>query len=162
MNMYDKSWSMSEDIKDDIKSLGDYLQYATPMIFIIYEACFGDHNTARVFCITFVISLIIMSVLKALFNAPRPRETSTSSNPDLDLDWSPDEGNSFPSGHTMSAMVGGVFWFEIDPYVGVLGVACGLFTGLSRVIARAHWFRDVLTSTVIACVLYIVAKLWFL
>lgn len=162
MNIYEKLWSMSEDIKDDIKSLGDYLQYATPMIFIIYEACFGSHNTSRIFCITFVISLIIMSVLKALFNNPRPREVETSDNPDLDLDWSPRDGNSFPSGHTMSAMVGGVFWFEIDPYVGILGIGLGLFTGLSRVIAKAHWFRDVLTSTLIACILYIVAKVYFL
>ena len=161
-SFYNKLWSIKESIKDDIKSIGDYLQYVTPIVFIVYSACFLDNHTSRVFVCAFAVAMIIMSLLKALFNVSRPREVEGTDNPDLDLDWSPDEGNSWPSGHTMSAMMGGVFWFQINEWIGLLGIALGLFTGLSRIIAKAHWLRDVLTSTVISVVIYAVCVLYFL
>ena len=161
-SFYNKLWSIKESIKDDIKSIGDYLQYATPMVFIIYSACFLDNHVSRVFVCAFAVAMIIMSLLKALFNAPRPREIEGTDNPDFDLDWSPDDGNSWPSGHTMSAMMGGVFWFQINEWIGLLGITLGLFTGLSRIIAKAHWLRDVLTSTVISVAIYVICVLYFL
>lgn len=114
------------------------------------------------FVVTFVIAMIIMSLCKALFNAPRPREVEGDDNPDLKLDWTPRDFNSFVSGHTMSAMVGGIFWFQIDPWLGVVGVALAVITGLSRIIAKAHWLRDVVGSTIVATILYVIDVLYFL
>lgn len=161
-SFYNKLWSIKESIKDDIKSVGDYLQYITPMVFIIYSACFLDNHVSRVFVCAFAAAMIIMSLLKALFNAPRPRETQGTDNPDLDLDWSPDEGNSFVSGHTASSLMGGIFWFQINEWMGLLGIALGLFTGLSRIIAKAHWLRDVIGAIILDVAIYVICVLYFL
>ena len=132
------------------------------MAFIVWCACFGTNHLAIVFVATFAVAMIIMSLCKALFSAPRPREVEGDDNPDLKLDWSPRDFNSFVSGHTMSAMVGGIFWFQIDPWLGVVGVALAVITGLSRIIAKAHWLRDVIGSTIVATILYVVDVLYFL
>lgn len=162
MSFYDKLWGIKESVKSDIRSLGDKLQMLTPVVFVVYEACYGDHYTSKVFVAAFIINMAICSLLKALFNNPRPREVDGSKNPELDLDWSPNKGNSFPSGHTASAMIGAFFWFEISVYAGVIGLLLGVITALSRIIAKAHWLRDVATSTVIACAIYLACKLYIL
>lgn len=154
---YKKLWNIKESVKKDIKKLGDYMQFITPVVFLVYIACFGDTTLGRAFCVAYIAGTIIQVLLKALFNNPRPREVDGTCNPNLDLDWSVNEGDSFPSGHTMSAMVGGVFWFEISWWMGIIGVILGLVTGLSRIIAKAHWLRDVLTSSVVAVILYVAA-----
>lgn len=161
-HFYTKLWSIKESVKDDIKSAGDYIQYITPIFFISYSACFLTNQVSRVFVLSFIIALLIMTFLKGITNAPRPREIEGTDNPDLDLDWSPDEGNSWPSGHTISAMTGGIFWFQINEWAGIIGVCLGLFTGLSRIIAKAHWLRDVCTSSAIAVIIYLVDLKYFL
>lgn len=161
-SFYNKLWSMKESIKEDIESLGDYLQYITPIGFIIYSACFLDNHTSKVFVCAFAVAMLIVVILKAIFDAPRPREVGTTDNPDLDLDWSPTDGNSWPSGHTASALMGGIFWFQINDWAGYCGVALGLITGLSRIIAKAHWVRDVVTSLIISIVIYVICVLYFL
>lgn len=161
-NFYLKLWNIKDSIKEDIKKLGDKVQYITPIGFLAYVACFGTHQLGIIFCVTFIISMIILSLLNALFNNPRPREVEGTENPDLNLDWSPSDGNSFPSGHTMSAMMGGVFWFQIGLLPGILGVLLGAFTGISRVIARAHWLRDILTSSIVSVLLYLIVVIFIL
>lgn len=153
---------MKDSIKDDIKSLGDYLQFVTPIAFIVYSACFMTNHVSRVFVISFVVAMLICSLMKALTSAPRPREVEGDKNPDLELDWTPKSFNSWPSGHTMSTMAGGVFWLQINEWVGAIGIALGLITGLSRIIAKAHWLRDVVTSSVIAIAIYVIDVLYFL
>lgn len=162
MNVYDKLWSIKDSIKADLTSLGDDLRIYLPVAFITYEACFGDHHTAKVFVIALAIALALMSLLKALFNSPRPREITSNEAPELDLDWSPDEGNSFVSGHTTSAMLGGIFFFEGGILLGIIGLLLGIVTGLSRVVSKAHWIRDVLGASALSIVIYIICKVWFL
>lgn len=160
--VYNKLWNMKESIKNDIVSLGDYIQYLTPIGFIIYSACYLDNHTSRVFVISFTIALLIMTLLKGLFNNPRPREVEGSDNPTLNLEWSPDEGNSFPSGHTMSAMMGAMFWFQINDFVGFIGICLGLICAVSRIVAKAHWLRDVCTSSAISAMIYFIDLQYFL
>lgn len=161
MSIYTHLWNIEESIKEDLGDLGDKLRFFVPIAFIVYSACFLDQHISRVFVVTFAISMIIMSLMKGIFNELRPRQ-DIDDDPHLSLDWSPDEGNSFPSGHAMSAMVGGVFWFEIHWIVGIIGVALGAITCFSRVVVKAHWIRDVLTSSIIAVMLYGIAKYFYL
>lgn len=162
MSIYDKLWSIKDSVKEDLTALGDNLRFALPVAFIVAQACFGDHNTSRVFCIALVIALAIMSLLKGLFNSPRPRETTDNEAPELDLDWSPNEGNSFVSGHTTSAMLGGLFFFEFGLMYGIIGAVLGALTGLSRVVSKAHWIRDVVGASALSLIIYVVCKLYFL
>jgi membrane-associated phospholipid phosphatase len=161
---YRKLWALKDELKEDIVKVGDYLQLVTPLVFLIYVSCYSTNKVGRVFVVTYMICAAIQVLLKTLFNNPRPREVDGEStkNPDLKLDWSFNEGDSFPSGHTMSAMSGGVFWFEMGTTAGMFGIAFGLFCGLSRVIGRAHWFRDVITSSIIAIIAYYIAKVYYI
>ena len=103
-----------------------------------------------------------MALIKACFNNPRPSEVEGTDNPDLELDWSPTEGQSFISGHSLSAILGGIFWFEIGTTWGIIGLTLGLLTGLTRIIAKAHWLRDVIGAGVLSTILYLIAHYYFL
>lgn len=162
MSLHTKLQGFKESIKQDIKQLGDKLQFFTPIAFIVWCACYGSYKLAIVFVATFAAALIIMSLCKAIFNAPRPREVEGDNNSDLRTDWSPTDGNSFVSGYTISAMVGGIFWFQIDPALGCIGVMLGLITGLSQIITKAHWAQDVVGSTAVATILYVIDIVYFL
>ncbi|MDR1580198.1 MAG: phosphatase PAP2 family protein [Synergistaceae bacterium] len=146
---------------------GDQLQIATPVVFLIYSACRLGSPITKVFVISYAVSEAIQGSLKVLFNNPRPNRVEGTVNPPLKLEWSVNEGDSFPSGHTMSAMTGGIFWFQMRyicgyPVMGIIGVLLGVVTGLSRIISRSHWLRDVVTSWVTAVLIYWVAKTCFI
>lgn len=153
---------LNEKTKDIIETIGDYLQFLTPIFYLCYSLAHNSHYETVVFVLTFVLGLCISSLLKAIFNNERPYETDSTDNPDLNVDWSPRQGNSFPSGHTLSAMLGGLFWFQINPWFGCVGVALGCFTGFSRMVANAHWLRDILGAVTIAVTLYSIAVIYFL
>ena len=164
MSIYEKIWSLKETwFGLKLRELGDYIQIGCPAFFLVWSACFGTNELSRVFILTFLTAMGIYLLLNGLFNNIRPSEDESNTKaPAMDLDWSPSEGNSFPSGHTMAAVCGGVFWFEISFYMGVLGLFLGLLTGASRVIAKKHWLRDVLTSTSVSISLYLMATYFFL
>lgn len=161
--LYEYLWSWPEKVKEKIRKIGDFLQIGVPFAWFVYVIAIGSWNLLAVSAATFVVSLGLYLLLNAIFNNTRPKETpELTSPPDMDVDWSPTIGNSFPSGHTMGAFAGGIWWFQMNPILGILGVALGVFTGFSRVVAKAHWVRDVLTSMGIATILYVIAILCFL
>jgi membrane-associated phospholipid phosphatase len=159
---YNRMWNMKESFREDLRKAGDYLQLVTPIGFLLWVAWQGEQRLAQVFIITYLICGVIQILLKSLFNNPRPNEVEGTNNPNLNLDWSINVGESFPSGHTMSAMSGAMFWLEINPYVGAFGIFLGLTCGLSRIISKSHWLRDVLTSSVISAFAYYIAKTYYL
>ena len=154
--LYNKFWGIKASLKNDLRELGDNLQFITPLVVIAYCVLTPDLYLLKGFLACYGICLVIQLFLKALFNNPRPNEIGWNTrNPNLRLGWSPYKGNSFPSGHTMSAMCGGIFWtnmLTLPWFVGWIGISLGLITALSRLSARAHWMRDVFTSAIIAIV----------
>ena len=167
MEFLKKLYSLIWYLKDTwfgikLRELGDYIQIFTPAAFIIWSACYGTNHLSKVFVVTFLIAMGIYLILNCIFNNVRPSENDSIIPPEMNAEWSPSEGNSFPSGHTMSAVTGGLFWFEIDPIIGSIGLLLGLITGASRLIAKKHWIRDVLTSTVISTGCYLTAHFMFL
>lgn len=164
MSFYEKIWSLKDTwFGKKLREAGDYIQILCPSLFLVWSACFGTNELSQVFVLTFLAAMGIYLLLNGIFNNIRPSEDESNTEaPDMVVDWSPTEGNSFPSGHTMSAVSGGVFWFEISPIAGCIGLLLGLVTGASRIISKKHWVRDVLASTVISITLYIAAKMLFL
>ena len=164
MNIYQKIWSLKDtQFGINIRKLGDYIQIFCPVAFLAWCACFSTNYMAQIFCITFIVAMGIYLILNCIFNNIRPSENESNTEaPDMIVDWSPSEGNSFPSGHTMAAVTGGIFWFEISIFFGIIGLILGLITGASRIIAKKHWFRDVAASTIISIGLYTIAKIFFL
>ena len=141
--IYRLLWGVSDGVKSDLRKIGDNLQFITPIGVLLYGAFTGELKLLQVFILYYLGCTVIQVFLKWLFNNPRPNEIDTTVNPALTLDWSVNKGDSFPSGHTMSAVSGGVFWFNICGYMGVLGLVLGVFTAFTRLVVKAHWnYRD--------------------
>ena len=58
--------------------------------------------------------------------------------------------NSFPSGHTATAFMGAEFlrreYWDVNPWIGIVGYACATFTGFFRMYNNRHWFTDVIAG----------------
>lgn len=161
MSIYEKLWAWPENVRETITEAGDILQYILPIFFIAYQACFGTHLVSIVFVLSLGTALILMSLIKAIFNNARPRELNTDDNPDLDLDWSPTEGNSFVSGHSTAAMTSALAYFYINEYFGAVAVLLAVFVGFSRIVAKAHWLRDVLCAFALSAAIVLLYYYFF-
>lgn len=160
--IYRKLWGINNGIKEDLKQWGDNLQFITPITVLIYGAFAGELKLLQIFILYYCLCAVTQVLLKWLFNNPRPREIDSDENPVLNFDWSVRKGNSFPSGHTMSAFSGGIFWFNIHSIMGWIGIILGITTAVSRLVVKAHWIRDVVTSAIIAVILWIIVDSMYL
>lgn len=178
IDFYKIFWNFPKKYEDQLGKIGDTLQYTNPIIFLLYAVGVALYNWYQraehpfqlllVFLITYLVTTIIQVGLKFLFDNPRPRDEIDKGNPGInpDLNFNPktDGHNSFPSGHTMSAMTGGMFWFQMTFGVpslgilfGILGFSLGILTAFSRIVKHAHWVRDVGFSIVVSMVAYFIA-----
>lgn len=158
-NLYRILWNIPSNMKDDIRKIGDHIQFLTPIVVVLYCILDGNIPMLREFIIYYLICTAIQVLLKWAFNAPRPSQTDSETNPLPKWEWSVNRGDSFPSGHTMSAISGGLFWTLFafgQPWVGIAGILLGLITALSRMIVRAHWLLDVGTSIIIASIVFLI------
>ena len=158
-NLYRILWNIPSNMKDDIRKMGDHIQFLTPIVVVLYCILDGNIPMLREFIIYYLICTAIQILLKWAFNAPRPSQTDSEINPLPKWEWSVNRGDSFPSGHTMSAISGGLFWTLFafgQPWVGIAGILLGLITALSRMIVRAHWLLDVGTSIIIASIVFLI------
>ena len=176
---YQTAWNLSESFTNTFGNLGDKLQIVLPLVPLVYFL--GEHVLFLLFgicplglvhvvtyVITYGICMLICVVLKFLFNAKRPNkaisEGNDGVNPDLPLDPGIETNKSFCSGHTMSAVCGGLFCFfmtfglaPLGYILGLAGWTLGVLTGFSRIVKRAHWTRDVLTSIGVCLVAFFIA-----
>lgn len=157
--VYTFLWSLDDDFKSKLKSVGDQLQVWIPALFLAHSACAESNEASKTYIIVFLALMLVVQLTKGIFNNPRPRETEGAENPSLDLDWSPSEGNSFVSGHTAAAFGGAFFYFNITWWAGVIALLLASVVGLSRIVVKAHWLRDVLTSVALAAVAYFVSPI---
>ena len=160
MSIYEKLWAIPEDTRNKIREWGDKLQVYIPVITLGFCACMMTNQFSIWYVIYFALCMLMMVLIKALFNNPRPREIEGSEdpddNPDLDLEWSPTEGQSFLSGHSSSASAGAWVAFSINPWLGVVLLVLALFVGFSRIVAKAHWIRDVV------CAFIMTGAIWWI
>ena len=157
---YDTVWNWPPKVRNTIESWGDRLQVILPVSFLAYAMAIDSH-LAFVFACSFGVAMLICELVKAIFNNPRPNDVEGSVNPELEVGWSPSDNNSFLSGHTTAAMIGALFWFIPDPCFGLIATFLGLFTGFSRMVAKAHWLRDVLAAIALCLVVFSIALVWF-
>lgn len=158
MSIYEKLWAIPEETRDKIREWGDELQVYIPVTTLGFCACMMTNQFSIWYVVYFALCMLIMAIVKAIFNNPRPCEIEDSEdpddNPDLDLDWSPTEGQSFCSGHEMASSAGAWVAFYINPWLGAVLMVLAIFVGFSRIVAKAHWFRDVFTSWALSGIIW--------
>lgn len=141
--------SEEKDVKKDwFETLGDALSVAVPVVVITWLVLEKNYLEASKFGFAYLIANLITHLLKALTFAPRPYERQGEW---IKWDISFKTGNSFPSGHTTSAMCGAVYAsyaLQAMPSLAFTGMA--ILVALSRVHVKAHFYRDVFYGYVIA------------
>ncbi len=158
-------WSWPDNIKISIGDWGDTFQYFLPISFAIYALAFIGWQGFLAFLGYFLACVGTSTLMKGLFNNVRPREWKEHTDhpeisPDMDFDWSPKEGNSFCSGHTMASFAGALPWLLVNPWIGALAILLACFVGFSRMVVMAHWLRDVLMSIAFAVAYFVIIVFW--
>ena len=159
-SFYKYLWSIPEKYSKIIEKIGDVLQIILPSSFLVYVILFGSTLLLKVYCIAFFIAIMLVQLTKCIFNNPRPYQVEGFKNPKPNVDWSPIDGNSLMSGHTAISCLGSLFWFTINPIYGIIGLMLGLFVGLSRIIAKMHWLRDVLCGVISAIIIFSISLIF--
>lgn len=162
---YRKIWSWPENIKSTIGDWGDFFQYFLPISFAVYAIAFLGWNGLSTFVVFFIGCVATSTLMKYLFNNIRPCDWAKQTDhpeisPNMNWDWSPKEGQSFCSGHTMASFAGALPWFTVDVWAGVIAVFLASFVGFSRMVVQAHWLRDVLMSITFALIYFGLIYYW--
>lgn len=136
----DELWEyiQTDDGRSKLEKVGDLLQYVLPWGAFIVVALLTPHNAIPVLIANAIIAGIV-SILKHLSNY-----TPFGERPNGGI-------NSFPSGHTSGAFSGAatILWVFGWQFAVVPLLAAAL-TGLSRIMAKKHWLRDVIGGALIA------------
>ena len=88
------------------------------------------------------LAFCLGTILRARLNFPRPYEQPGF----VPLVSKETRGNSCPSRHALSAAVLGMVWLYFYPAVGVVMLSIAALICLLRVLAGAHFVRDVLAG----------------
>ena len=162
---YLKIWSWPDNVRTSIGDWGDFFQYLLPISFAFYSLAFFGWHAFLMFIGFFLLCVGTSTLLKGVFNNVRPREWKDHTDhpeisPDMDLEWSQKEGNSFCSGHTMASFAGALPWVLVNPWIGALAILLACFVGFSRMVVMAHWLRDVLMSIVLSSLYFGLIYFW--
>ena len=120
---------------DTFKSYGDVFRYALPAAAVGLSLGKGDREGLKQFAIDGAVTMGLTVALKYAVNERRPNGGK----------------HSFPSGHTSAAFLGAAYIHQ--RYGWQLGFPASVLAaavGVSRVDAKAHHWRDVIASTLIA------------
>ncbi len=108
-------------------------------------AILSEAQKARVVIVIPAITFCLVSVIRKIFNKPRPYEVLEIKP----LIYKDKLGKSFPSRHCASAFVISVcIMLYINLWVGLAFVLMSVCVAVSRVLAGVHFVRDVLFGSV--------------
>lgn len=92
-----------------------------------------------------LITLILVTIVRAAINAKRPFEV---------YDYTPavhknSVGKSFPSRHTVSAFIIAMAFLYVQPKIGVVMLVVAALIAATRVLSGVHFVRDVISGALI-------------
>ena len=96
-------------------------------------------------------AFIVVTIFRKIVNRPRPYET---------MDIKPlvghKYGESFPSRHTVSAVIIALVCFYVNIYLGIFALIVAMIMSVCRILAGVHFISDVLVSVIIATLFYFI------
>lgn len=116
------------------------LCYVLYPVLLLWRYSAGDARLAR-FVLVPGISFVLVSIFRALYNAPRPYEQGIDA-----LMQKKTKGHSFPSRHVFSAFIIAMAWLAVSPGTGAALLTAGILLALIRVLGGVHYPRDVLAG----------------
>jgi len=121
--------------KSNTEKIGDFLTFALPSIAYGSTWYFDDAEGRTEFYTTYGVTMATTVALKYTVREKRPDN---------------DDRDSFPSGHTASAISGAVFMHKRYGFMYALPLYVGaIYTGYSRIQVNRHHPRDVAAGTAI-------------
>ena len=128
--------------KSNTEKLGDFLTFAVPAIAYGNTYYFDDEEGRMEFYKMYGVTMLSTVALKYTVREKRPDN---------------DDRDSFPSGHTASAMAGATFVHKRYGLAQALPLYAGaIYTGYSRIHVNRHHPRDVLVGTLLG-----IASAWY-
>ena len=148
------------------RTTGDYMQKVLPAVALVVSLILSYKDCLSDYVIPFVIGTVLIQVFKFVTYTPRPSQQTPMDNPfkwrAIQFKWSPNDGDSFMSGHT-GASFGGAFYIAMtcSLWLGVPALLLATTVGLSRILCKAHYVRDVISSVILTFVIQYIALFWF-
>ena len=102
------------------------------------------------------ISFVLVSLLRKAINAPRPYEVY-GGTPLISKET---VKNSFPSRHVFSIFVIGMTGFYLNPLLGSVLFAAGIFLATARVLGGVHFPKDVLAGALLGILAGVFFRFW--
>lgn len=121
-----------------------YVAYPLLLIYMFWQK---DAHLLRALLVP-AISFILLTVVRAAINRPRPYEAFGMS-PVIPKDT---KGNSFPSRHVFSSMIIAMTFLLVSPWswLGVMFVVFTVCLAVVRVVSGVHYISDVVAGMVVA------------
>lgn len=138
------------------RTTGDIMQKVIPISALILILLTCDHakHCMWEYIIPFVTGTCLIQLFKYITYTPRPSQQTPADNPykwrPIRFKWSPNDADSFMSGHTGAAFGGAWYIAMYFPlWMGVIALTLATTVGLSRIFCSAHYVRDVVGSVVL-------------
>ena len=96
-------------------------------------------------------SFLIVTLIRKLYNRPRPCMTFN-----IEPLVGHKTGESFPSRHTVSAVIIALVCFHVNIYLGIFALIVAMIMSICRILAGVHFISDVLVSVIIATLFYFI------
>ena len=136
--------------KDTVKFIGDVLTKALPLALAVTLSIQHNWWYLLYFGIVYAVGMLIVQVLKGIFDAPRPRETQ-GDHVIYVHGYSHHDGESLCSSHSMSACLPAYFLLFTGPvYLFIVYFILSSICAWTRVYVKAHWPLDVILPNIIA------------
>ncbi len=137
------------------KKIVKYIAKLLPLFFIviyslgiIYVAVFKNTHIIKFICVP-LFTLLSVSIIRKLVKRKRPFEKI----PDIEPIIHHENGESFPSRHTVSSVIISMAFIYINPQIGIIMLIISFFVGLSRIMAGVHYPSDVLSGIIYSIII---------